>query len=319
MLRILSLSLALVISAAAGAATAYPERPIRLVVPFPAGGATDIMARIMAARLSEDLGRTVVVDNRGAASGIVGTETVANAVPDGYTVLHGSSSTLAINAVTYSKLPYDPVTSFAPVAMFGELPMLVLTKTSTPAQSLRELIALARSKPDSLMYAASSSAAELATEWLSVASGIRMVPVPYRGTGDAMRDFLAGQFDVMINPMATAYPLAKSGKARALAITTRNRSPLAPEIPTVAEQGIAGFDVSVWHCLMVPRGTPQAIVERLSRATAKTLAASDVKDGFARLGAQVRRSSPGELADHIKREIANWQNVAKTAGIKPKS
>lgn len=220
--------------------------------------------------------------------------------------------------MTFGKLPYDPLTSFAPVAMFGELPWLVLAKTSMPAQSLQQLIALAKSKPDALMYAASSSAAELATEWLSAAAGIRMVPVPYRGTGDAMRDFL-GQFDVMINPMATAYPLAKSGKARALAITTRNRSPLVPEIPTVAEQGIAGFDVSVWHCLMVPRGTPQAIVERLSRATAKALAASDVKESFGRLGAQVRTSSGAELGEHIKREIANWQSVAKTAGIKPRS
>jgi tripartite-type tricarboxylate transporter receptor subunit TctC len=288
-------------------------------VPFPAGGATDIMARIMAAKLSEDLGRTVVVDNRGAASGIVGTQTVANAMPDGYTLLHGSSSTLAINAVTFSKLPYDPVNSFAPVAMFGELPWLVLTKTSVPAQSLQQFIALAKSKPESLMYAASSSSAELATEWLSAAAGIRMIPVPYRGTGDSMRDFLSGQFDMMINPMATAYPLAKSGKARALAITTRDRSPLAPEIPTVAEQGIAGFDVSVWHCVMVPKGTPQAIVERLNRATAKALMSSDVKEGFARLGAQVRSSSAAELGDHIKREIANWQNVARTAGIKPKT
>ena len=134
-----------------------------------------------------------------------------------------------------------------------------------------------------------------------------------------MRDFLAGQFDLMINPMATAYPLAKSGKARALAITTRNRSPLAPEIPTVAEQGIAGFDVSVWHCLVVPKGTPQAIVERLNAATVKALASTEVKDGFARLGAQARSSSAPELGEHIRREIANWQNVAKTAGIKPKT
>lgn len=306
-----------VIASTACAQAAYPTRPIRLIVPFPAGGATDILARIVAARLSKTLAQQVIVDNRAAASGIVGTEIVARAAPDGYTLLLGSSSTLAINTVTFSKLPYDPMRDFSPVTMVGVLPWLIVVKPSLPSQTVSEFVALAKAKPGSLLYASSSSAAELAAEWFSRAAGIKMTAVPYKGMADAVRDFLGGQLDLIVNPIATAYPLVKNKKARALAVTTAQRSTLAPEIPTVAEQGIAGFDVAVWHCLMLPARAPQALVARLNQEIGKILSAADVGERFAQQGTEARTSTPAELGHHLKTEVARWQKVAREAGIKP--
>jgi len=306
-----------VIASIACAQASYPTRPIRLIVPFPPGGATDILARIVAARLSETFAQQVVVDNRAAASGIVGTELVARAAPDGYTLLLGSSSTLAINTVTFSKLPYDPTRDFSPVTLIGILPWLMVVKPSLPAQSVGEFVALAKTKPGGLMYASSSSAAELAAEWFSSAAGIKMTAVPYKGTADAVRDFLGGQLDLIVNPIATAYPLVKSKKARALAVTTAQRSALAPEIPTVAEQGVPGFDVAVWHCLMLPARAPQPLVARLHLEMTKILQSADVKERFAQQGTEARTSTPIELDRHIKAEVARWQQVARGAGIKP--
>lgn len=303
--------------AAAAAAQEYPAKPIRLIVPFPAGGTTDVLARIVASKLGAQLGQPIVVDNHAAASGIVGTELAAKAPPNGYTLLLGSSSTLAINTVTYAQLPYDPLKNFAPVSLLGVLPWLLITKPSVPAQSVAELIALAKSKPGRLFYAASSSSAEFATQWFNSVAGISMTGVPYRGTADAIKDLLAGQLDMMINPIATAYPLVRTGRARALAITTKERSPLSPEVPTVAEQGIPEFDVAVWHCLMLPAGTPMSIVERLSRETAKLLQSTDVKEQFAQQGTEAKSSTPQAVGDTIRVEIARWQKVARETGIKP--
>jgi tripartite-type tricarboxylate transporter receptor subunit TctC len=275
-----------------------------------------VLGRIVAEKLSAELAQQVVVDNRAAASGVVGTEIVANAAPDGYTLLQGSSSTLAVNTITFSKLPYDPLKSFASVSLVGLLPWLMVTKPAHP-RSVPEFVSYAKSRPGKLLYAGSSSAAELATQWFSNANGITMVLVPYRGTADAMKDFMAGQLDLMINPIATAYPLVRSGRARALAVTTENRSSLAPEIPTVAEQGVTGFDVAVWHCLMLPAGTSPSIIGRLNRATAKILLAADVRERFAHQGAEVKSSTPAELGDYIRVELARWRKVATDAGIKP--
>ena len=193
----------------------------------------------------------------------------------------------------------------------------MVTKPSLPAQSVSEFITLANARPGQLFYAASSSSAELATQWFSTVSGINMTGVPYRGTADAVKDLLAGQLDMMINPIATAYPLVRTGRARALAVTTLERSPLVPEVPTVAEQGIAGFDVAVWHCLMLPAGTPEPIVARLNRETAKVLQSAEVKEQFAQQGAEARSLTPQALGSYIRAEIARWQKVARDAGIKP--
>ncbi|MFH1603769.1 MAG: tripartite tricarboxylate transporter substrate binding protein [Pseudomonadota bacterium] len=315
--RMVMVGVLMAIACSVAAQQEYPSKPIRLIVPFPAGGTTDILARVMANKLGAQLGQQIVVDNRAAASGIVGTEIAANAMPNGYTLLLGSSSSLAINTVTYAHLPYDPLKNFAPVSLLGILPWLMIAKPSLPAQSVSEFITLAKSEPGKLFYAASSSSAELATQWFSNVAGIKMTGVPYRGTADAVKDLLAGRLDMMINPIATAYPLVRAGKARALAITTSQRSPLAPEVPTLAEQGIAGFDVAVWHCLMLPAGSPQSIVERLNRETAKILQSAEVKAQFARQGAEARASTPQALDNHIRVEIARWQKVARDAGIKP--
>jgi len=295
----------------------YPSKPIKLIVPFPAGGTTDVLARIVASKLSAQLGQPVVIDNHAAASGIVGTELAAKAAPNGYTLLLGSSSSLAINTVTYARLPYDPTKSFAPVSLIGILPWLMVAKPSLPARSVSEFITLAKSRPGQLFYAASSSSAELATQWFSNVAGIHMTGVPYRGTADAVKDLLAGQLDMMINPIATAYPLVRTGRARALAVTTLERSPLAPEVPTVAEQGIAGFDVAVWHCLMLPAGTPQSVVERLNLATVKVLQSPEVKEQFSQQGAEAKSSTPQAMDNTIRVEIARWQKVARDVGIKP--
>jgi len=286
-------------------------------VPFPAGGTTDILARIVASKLGAQLGQPIVVDNHAAASGILGTELAAKAAPNGYTLLLGSSSTLAINTVTYAQLPYDPLKNFAPVSLLGILPWLMITKPSLPAQSVSEFVALAKSRPGQLFYASSSSSADFATQWFNSVAAIRMTGVPYRGTADAVKDLLAGQLDMMINPIATAYPLVRTGRARALAITTQARSLLAPEVPTVAEQGIAGFDVAVWHCLMLPSAAPASIVERLQRETAKVLQSPEVKDQFVQQGTEAKSSTPQAVGDMIRVEIARWQKVARDAGIKP--
>ncbi len=298
-------------------AQAYPAKPLRMIVPFPPGGVTDVMSRAVAARLSAEIGQPVVVENRAGASGIIGADAAAKSPADGYTVLMGNISTLAVNAATFAKLPYDPVTSFAPISMVAIQPLLIAVHPSVPVQSLPELVSLAKSKPGELSYGTAGSSIHLAVEFFSSAAGIRMNHVPYKGSAPAITDLIGGQLQVLFDPFSTIYPQVRAGKARGLAVTTERRSPVAPEMPTVSELGFKGFDVSSWQGLVVPAATPKDVVEKLHRETVRVLASAEIKEQFAKHGAEPSPTTPEKFGEYIRGEIARWQKVARDAGVKP--
>jgi len=295
----------------------YPSKPLRMIVPFPPGGVTDVMSRAVAARLSAEMGQTVVVDNRAGASGIIGAEAGAKAPADGYTITMGNISTLAVNSATFAKLPYDPVASFAPISMVAIQPLVVAVHPSLPVQSLPDLVRYAKSKPGELSYGTAGSSIHLAVEYFSSAAGIRMNHVPYKGSAPAITDLLGGQLQVLFDPFSSLYPQVRGGKARGLAVTTERRSSVAPELPTVSELGYKGFDVSSWQGLVVPAATPKDIVERLHRDTVKLLSSAEIREQFAKHGAEPAPTSPEKFAEYIRGEIARWQKVARDAGVKP--
>jgi tripartite-type tricarboxylate transporter receptor subunit TctC len=316
-IRIAVVFAALCVLASAAFGQGYPNQPLRLIVPFPPGGVTDVMARAVAVRLAEELGQPVVVDNRAGASGIVGAEGAARAAPDGYTLLMGNISTLAINTATFAKLPYDPEKSFTPVSMVAIQPLLIVVHPSQPAKTLAELVSLAKAKPDTLAYGTAGSSIHLAVEQFSMIAGIHMNHIPYKGSAPAINDLVGGQIQVLFDPFSSVYPQVSAGKARALAVTTERRSSVAPEIPTVAESGYPGFDVSSWQGIVVPAGTSQEIVGRLNRTLLKILRESAVKAQFAQQGAEASPSTPEAFGAYIASEIARWQKVARDAGVMP--
>jgi len=295
----------------------YPSKPLRMIVPFPPGGVTDVMSRAVAVRLSAEMGQPVVVENRAGASGIIGAEAGAKAPADGYTITMGNISTLAVNPATFAKLPYDPVTSFAPISMVAIQPLLIAVHPSLPVQSLPDLVRYAKSKPGELSYGTAGSSIHLAVEYFSSAAGIRMNHVPYKGSAPAITDLLGGQLQVLFDPFSSLYPQVRGGKARGLAVTTERRSSVAPELPTVSELGYKGFDVSSWQGLVVPAATPKDIVERLHRDTVKLLSSAEIREQFAKHGAEPAPTSPEKFAEYIRGEIARWQKVARDAGVKP--
>lgn len=298
-------------------AQGYPAKPLRLIVPFPPGGVTDVMSRAVAARLSSELGQPVVVENRAGASGVIGSEAAAKAPADGYTLLMGNISTLAINPATFARLPYDPVQSFAPLTMVAIQPLLIAVHPSVPAQNLAELVALAKAKPGELAYGTAGSSIHLAVEYFARIAGLKMNHVPYKGSAPAITDLIGGQIQVLFDPFSTIYPQVRAGKARGLAVTTERRSAVAPELPTVAELGYPGFDVSSWQGLVVPAATPRDIVQRLHRDAVKVLSSAEIKDQFAKQGAEAAPTSPEKFGEYIRGEIARWQKVGREAGVKP--
>jgi tripartite-type tricarboxylate transporter receptor subunit TctC len=314
------LFLLLSLCVASASAQDYPTKPIQIVVPSVAGGNIDALARLLAHHLSVELKQQVLVINRPGASMIPGTQAVAAAAPDGYRLLVASSTALAMNPVLFSKLPYDPLTSLSPVSMIAIQPMIIIVHPSVPAKSLAELVALAKAKPGSLFYGATGSSIQLAVEYFNSQAGIRMVPVNYKGNAEGLIDLVAGRIQVLFDVMTTSYPFVQSGKARALAITSKARSPAAPEIPTVAELGLpAGFEMNLFFALLAPPGTPDAIVERLNREVAKILALPDVRDNFAKYGVDARPSTAPELREHMRSEIARWKKVAVESNIEPQN
>ncbi len=310
-------ALLLSLAAAIASAQSYPNRGLRIVVPFPPGGVTDLVGRALAARLSAEFGQAVVVENRPGASGVLGAELVARAAPDGYTLMIGNISTLAINAATFARLPYDPLASFAPVSMLATQPLLIAVNPAVPANSLAELVALAKSRPGRLNYGTAGSSIYLAVEQFSTRAGVKMNHVPYKGSAPAIADLIGGQIDVLFDPFSTLYPQARAGKARALAVTTERRSSVAPDVPTVAESGLAGFDVSSWQGLVVPAGTPKEIIDRLHVAVMKALASTELKQQFAAQGAEPAPSTPQRFEQYMREESARWRQVAREAGVKP--
>jgi len=299
-------------------AQVYPNKPIRWIVTYPPGGPTDVVARAVGARLTAAWGQQVVIDNRAGAGGIIGSELAAKAVPDGYTLLFGTSAGLSINPVLSSKLPYDPVRDFAPVSLLVINPQILVANNAVPVNSVRDLIALAKAKPGQLNYASvgQGSPNQLGMELLKSLTGTDLVHVPYKGTGPAITDLLAGQVQVMFNSMPSVLPLVTSGKLKGLAVGSAQRSPAAPDIPTVAEAGVPGFEYVTWYGMFAPARTPKNIVTRLNAEVVKILAAPEMAQRLASQGAEPRSSTPDELLKFMRNESERWKQVIKSAGIR---
>jgi len=297
----------------------WPAKPIRLVVPFSAGaGVSDILARLVSAPLSAGLGQQIVVDNRPGAGGNLAADIVAKAAPDGYTVLLGSSF-LAVNAFLYAQTPFDSLADFVPVSSVAINPLLLVVHPSVPAKSVAELVALAKAKPGQLNYGSGGigSTPFLATELFKARAGIDITHVPYKGGAPALADLAAGQLSMMIENVPGTMPFVRSGKMRALAITSRTRSPLQPDLPTMIEAGVADYEMIGWNGLFLPKGTPPEIVARLQAALATVLARPEVKEQLAGIGAEAVGDSPQAFAGFFKAETTRWGKLIKDLGIKP--
>ena len=310
--------ISLCIISGASHAASYPDRPVRLIVTYPAGGPADIAARALAQKLGELWGQQVVVDNRAGAGGIIGTELAAKAAPDGYTLLHGTAAGLIINSLLMKKLPYDAFRDFAPVSMVVMVPQLLVLHPGMPVNSLKEMIALAKAKPGQLNYASvgAGSPNHLGMELLKSMSGIDMVHVPYKGATPAVADLIAGQVQLMFNGMSSVLPHVASGKLKAIAIGSARRSAAAPDVPTVAEAGLPGFEYIAWNGNFAPAATPRAIVLKLNADIRKALAAPDVVQRLSSLGSEPAAGTPEEFAAYLKQDYARWSAVVKAAGIK---
>jgi tripartite-type tricarboxylate transporter receptor subunit TctC len=310
-----------VLCSVAGTAFAqnYPVKPVRIVVPSSAGGGTDIIARVLAPELSKRLGQQVVVDNRPGAGTMIGMEMVARAPADGYTLLMGLS-TLAINSALYKKVPYDPVKDFAPITLATTSASILVVHPSLPVKTLKELIAFARARPGQLNYASAGTGTypHMTYELFLSMAKIKMVHIPYKGTGPAMIDMIGGQVASMAATVITGMPHIRSGRLRALGITSLKRSPAAPDIPTVSEAGLPGFESLQWYGLLAPANTPKEIVNRLNREMVQILQMPDIQKRFATDAVDTVGNSPEEFARHIRAELDKWEKVAREAGI-PKS
>jgi tripartite-type tricarboxylate transporter receptor subunit TctC len=295
----------------------WPRRIVRLVVPFPAGGGTDGVARIIANRLSEVWGQQMVIENKGGAGSNIGADAVARSEPDGYTILIGSLP-MAVNRYLYSSLTYDPITDFAPVSLLCIYPNLMVVPNSSPAKSVMEFVAYAKANSGKTTFASSGTgtSTHLSGELFKRMTGIEMTHVPYRGVALALNDVIPGRVDVMFNTMAGVLQQARAGQLRGLAVTTAKRFPTAPEFPTVAEAGVPGFDVSSWYAFFVPAKTPDEIVRKLHADTVAVLAEPAIKDKLAQVGVMVVGSTPAELAVQLRSETELWGPVIKAAGIK---
>jgi tripartite-type tricarboxylate transporter receptor subunit TctC len=299
------------------AAGEYPSRPIRIVVPFSAGGTVDILARLVGAKLQAAWGEPVLVDNRTGAGGNLGADLVAKAEPDGYTLLVSSSSPLSININLYRDLPFDPARDFAPVSLLAEVPNLLEVYPGLPAHNVAELIALAKARPGKLNFASqgSGSTGHLAGELLRLKAGIDITHVPYRGTTPALNDLIAGNVDFMFDNLVSSLPFVRAGTLRPLAVGGVARAAVLPDVPTMIESGVADFESTAWFALVAPARTPPAIVTRLSDAIAGALRQPDMTARLAELGATTVASSPDALGARIKSEIARWGAVIKAANI----
>ena len=316
--HILAAAFGAAIIADANAQAPYPNRPVRLVVPSSPGGGSDIIARIVAPKLSERLGQQIVVENRAGAGTMIGGEVVAKAPPDGYTLLMGIS-TLATNPVIYRKVPYNALTDFAPITLVLSAPNILVVHPSVPVKTVKELIAFASARPGQLNYASAGLGTNphLSMELFLSMSRLRMAHIPYKGSGPAMVDLLGGQVAVMTATMLTGIPHVRTGRLRALGTTGSARSAAAPDVPTVAEAGVPGYEAVQWYGVLAPANTSKEIVARLHREIAVILQSGDVKERFAADGGDPGGNSPEEFARYIRAETDKWARVARDAGIKP--
>ena len=307
----------LAIAVGALAEEAYPARPITMVVTFAAGGSSDVLARAAAESMSHGLGQQIAVDNRPGAGGQIGAESVARATPDGYTVLFGTNGTLGIGPALYKHLRYDPEHDLAPVGILHKLPLLLIVNPSVPAKDLKELIAYARENPGKLSFASAGvgSVSHLAGELLKEEAKIDILHVPYKGGGAAVPDLIAGRVSMMLETIPNALPLTQSGQMRAIAVTTKERSTAAPNIPTLAESGLRDFDVSAWTGLFSPADTPNAVIDRLNAETRKIASDPHYVDLVHNMATNVASSSPHEFGLFVRDDVARWKKVIANAGI----
>ena len=304
--------------AVGAAAQEYPSRPVRFIVPFPPGGGNDTMARTIGNKLAVALSQQFVVDNRAGAGGVIGAEMAARAAPDGYTLFLGGVASHGIVPNLQPKLGYDPVKDFAPISLIASAPLILVVHPTVPAKNVNELVQLAKSKPGQLNFASNGTggSSHLAAELFMMMTGIRMVHVPYKGLSPALTDLLSGQVQLMFSSAVAMLPQVRSGRLRALAMTSAKRSAAMPDVPTVAESGVPGYGTASWYGILAPARTPQVIIERLNREIVKVVQLPDVRERLLSEGADPVGSSSGEFAAHIGRELARWSQVIKLAKIK---
>lgn len=319
-----SLAMVLLASALGGncdvaRAQAYPTRTITLVVPFPPGGSTSIVGRLVADKMSDLLGQSIVVDNRGGAGGTVGTKAVAKSDPDGYTLLLGYTGTLAIGPSLYRHVGYDPRKDFAPIGMIGHAPSSLVVHPSFPARTVAELVAYAKANPGKVNFGSAGigTVGHITGEYFAMETGIQIVHIPYKGTGPAMSDLLGGHIPMSFSPIATTAANVKAGLLRALAVTSVHRNHLLPEVPTMIEAGVSGFDATLAYGLVAPAGTPPAVVDRLNKALRGALASEDVRKQLEYDGTEITSSTPEQYADFIDKDEKKWSELVKKSGVEP--
>jgi len=297
--------------------TAFPSKPIRLIIPYPPGGGSDTIARPVVQRLGENLKQTVIVDNRGGAGGNIGMEIAAKSPPDGHTIVFALTAQLAVNPALYSKVPYDPIKDFEPITLLGTGPYVLVVHPWLPVKNVKDLIALARARPGQLTYASSGngSGGHLANELLNSMTKVKMLHIPYKGGGPALTDVLAGNVQVLFSTWIAGKPHIDSGRVRALGVSTAKRLSGA-DIPTIAESGVPGFDAGVWYAFLAPAGTPKDIVGKLNAEILKAAGHPEVKQVFARAAVEPIGSTPDELAKFMKSEIVKWAKVVKDANVR---
>ncbi len=310
-------ALALAVFSSPAWAQEFPSKSLKLVVPYAPGGGADSVARIVAKKVSENIGQPIVIENKGGAGSIVGTDLVAKAEPDGYTLLLGQSGPISINPAVYKTLPYDPVKDFAPVTMTTAYPYILVVNSDSPAKTVQEFVALAKSKPGGLNYGSTGvgAANHLVAELFASKAGLKMTHVPYRGTALAVGDLVSGQLNVVFGDPISVLPHMRSGKLRALAVTSLERSPVAPEVPTVAESGYAGFEALAWHGILAPAKTPPAVIKKLNAEIVKALADPATKELLEKQAMQTVGNTPEAFAAFIQKDIATWKAVAAAANV----
>lgn len=301
-----------------GQAEAYPSKTIRIVAPFPPGGPADILSRVIGNKLSQSWGQQVIVDNRPGAGGNIGADHVAKAAPDGYTLLLGFVGTHAINPSLYSKMPYDNVKDFEPVAQVATVTIVLVLHPSVPASSIRELIALAKSRPGELTFGSPGNGTpqHLAGELFNTMAGVKMLHVPYKGAVPALTDLLGGRTSMIFSSMPPALPHVRTGKLKALAVTSLTRSAAAPDVQTIAEAGLPGYVVNNWYGILAPRGTPKEIVSKLNAEIVKIMSMPDVKESLSVQGAEAFTGTPEEFAGYIRQETAKWARIVQYSGAR---